>query len=134
MENVKRHLGSCHCGAVKYAVSFGPSAMMTSCNCTVCAKIGAISTIVKPDAFELLSGQDSLGTYEWGAKISRRHYCTKCGVHCFGRGFLEQVGGEFASVNCRTLDDLDVSTLTVVHWDGRHDNWQSGPRPTPWAW
>jgi hypothetical protein len=35
-------------------------------------------------------------------------------------------------VNLNCLDDADPNALKVAHWDGRHDNWQAGPRDAPW--
>jgi hypothetical protein len=87
---------------------------------------------VKPAAFTLRAGQDSLSSYEWGAKISRRFFCRHCGVHCYGRGFLEEVGGDYVSVNLNCLDAVDPSQLAVIYWDGRHNNWEAGPRDRPW--
>jgi len=45
---------------------------------------------------------------------------------------MAEVGGDYVSVNLNCLDDIDPSALAIVHWDGRHNNWQAGPRPTPW--
>lgn len=53
-------------------------------------------------------------------------------MHCFGRGHLEELGGDYVSVNVNTLDDIDPSLLQVVYLDGRHNNWDAGPRSTPW--
>jgi hypothetical protein len=53
-------------------------------------------------------------------------------VHVYGRGFLAEVGGDFVSVNLNCVDDLDLTQLPIIYWDGRHNNWQAGPRPTPW--
>jgi hypothetical protein len=64
--------------------------------------------------------------------MSTRYFCKICGVHCFGRGFLEMLGGDFVSVNFNTLDGVDVNQLELLHWDGRHNNWQAGARKTPW--
>jgi hypothetical protein len=36
------------------------------------------------------------------------------------------------SVNLHCVDGFDVSRTTLVYWDGRHDNWNAGPRSTPW--
>jgi hypothetical protein len=129
---MKKHAGSCHCGAVRYTVSIDETAKPSRCNCTICTKAGAIGCIVKPSAFELLAGEGETAFYEWGGKVARRHFCKTCGVFCFSRGFLEVLGGDFASINMNTLDDLDPSQVKVVYWDGRHDNWQAGPRDTPW--
>jgi hypothetical protein len=129
--STKKHPGSCHCGAVRFEVEVDAGAG-GQCNCSVCAKIGAVATIVKPDALRVLAGEESLSTYEWGARISKRYFCKHCGVHCFGRGHLAELGGDYASVNFRCLDDVDVADVKVSHWDGRHDNWQGGKRDTPW--
>lgn len=123
--------GSCHCGAVRYEVT-GDIAKGNRCNCSVCTKTNTTNFIVKPDAFKLTAGEDNLSVYEWGPKISKRFFCKTCGVHCFGRGFLAEVGGDFVSVNMNTLDDVELTAIELIHWDGRHDNWQAGPRPNAW--
>ncbi|MGC4087890.1 MAG: GFA family protein [Polyangiaceae bacterium] len=128
----KTHAGSCHCGAVRFEVELDLNQAASRCNCSVCTKIAATGLIVKPEALRLLAGEESLGVYEWGGRISKRYFCKQCGIHCFGRGHLEVLGGDYASVNCNALDDVDVATLQVVHWDGRHNNWMAGPRPEPW--
>ncbi|SRR6266542_1100201 len=69
---------------------------------------------------------------EWGAKISRRFFCKTCGIHCFARGHLAEVGGDYVSINLNCIDDLDPNELNVSYWDGRHNNWHAGPRSTPW--
>jgi hypothetical protein len=132
MEKPSKHKGSCHCGAVRFEVEIDPSAGASRCNCSICTKISPTGSMVKPDAFTLLSGEESLGQYAWGAKISTRFFCKQCGVHCFGRGHLAELGGDYVSVNMNCLDDIDPSTLKIVHWDGRHNNWHAGPRDTPW--
>jgi len=87
---------------------------------------------VKPEDFELLAGEAALGSYVWGGKVSERFFCRTCGVHCFGRGHLAELGGDFVSVNFNCLDDLEITDLKVMFWDGRHNNWDAGPRNTPW--
>jgi hypothetical protein len=102
------------------------------CNCSICAKVGAIGAIVKPTAFTLLQGEGSLGTYEWGAKISKRFFCSHCGIHSFARGHLAELGGDYVSVNLNCLDDFEPTAAKVTHWDGRHNNWEAGARDKPW--
>ena len=125
--------GSCHCGQVKFQVEADPAQGASRCNCSVCTKLGALGSIVKPEAFKLLTPESELGVYEWGAKISKRFFCKACGTHCFGRGHLAEIGGDYVSFSYNAVDDLEVSELTVVHWDGRHNNWQAGPSATPYA-
>ena len=128
----KKYAGSCHCGAVRFEFEADPNAGAGRCNCSICTKIAQTGLIMKPASFVLLSGEASLTEYAWGAKISRRSFCKHCGVHCFGRGHLAEVGGDFVSVNLNCVDGIDPAALKVVYWDGRHDNWEAGPRPTPW--
>jgi len=130
-ESVSKHRGGCHCGAVRFEVEVD-SSKGGMCNCSICTKVGTVGAIVKPAAFTLLAGEGGLGTYEWGAKISQRHFCKRCGVYVFGRGRLDVLGGDFVSFNVNCLDDVDPNALPLVHWDGRHDNWQAGPRDRPW--
>jgi len=126
------HRGSCHCGAVRFEAVVTVATGASKCNCSICQRVGAVSTMTTPANFRLLTGEESLSQYTWGAKISTRYFCKHCGVHCFGRGHLAELGGDFVSVNINTLEDVDPSTLPLVHWDGRHDNWHAGPRDTPW--
>ncbi|MCA9626190.1 MAG: GFA family protein [Myxococcales bacterium] len=128
-ENLKTYEGSCHCGAVKYRVTCDLGDAMR-CNCRICTKVAQTGVIVKPVAFELLSGSDVITHYP--NAVGKRSFCSRCGIHCFAEGNLPEVGGEFVSVNVNTLDGVELKDLQVVHWDGRHDNWQAGPRPQPW--
>ena len=130
-DNTQRHSGGCHCGAVRYQVTVDAT-HGGRCNCSICTKVAQLGAMVKPHAFSLVSGKESIGRYVWGGKISTRHFCKHCGVHCFGSGHLAELGGDFVSVNLNTLDDIEPSEVEVIHWDGRHDNWQAGPRSTPW--
>jgi hypothetical protein len=127
----KKLQGSCHCGAVKFEVEADPARGASRCNCSVCTKLGALASIVKPEAFRLLTPEAELGVYEWGAKISKRYFCKGCGTHCFGRGYLAEVGGDYVSFSYNAIDDFEINDLAVVHWDGRHNNWQAGPGKAP---
>jgi hypothetical protein len=125
--------GSCHCGAVKFRVTADLAKGGSRCNCSICTKVAPIGGIVKPEAFRLVSGEENLSSYEWGHKISTRYFCKHCGVHCFGRGSLPELGGAYVSVNYNCLDGVELGDLNVIYWDGRHNNWHAGPRDRAWA-
>lgn len=126
------HAGGCQCGAVRFEVDIAAGVTPTRCNCTICTKLAPTGSVVKPEAFRLLRGEESLTRYGKNPEVATRAFCSRCGVYCFGSGDLPQLGGAFVSVNWNTFDDVDLGTLAVLHWDGRHDNWMAGPRPTPW--
>ena len=131
-QGVKTYRGSCHCGAVRFEAELDLSQGASRCNCSICTKVGGTGMVVKPDAFRLLSGAEHLGEYRVGASPNSRSFCRHCGVHVFGKGDVPQLGGAFASVNVNCLDGVELSTLKVGYWDGRHDNWQAGMREQPW--
>ena len=130
-DQLRKHQGSCHCGAVRFEVVVDATAG-GRCNCSICTKLGVTGAIAKPDALAVLAGEDNLSTYEWGHKVSKRYFCRMCGVLCFARGHLAELGGDYVSVNLNALDDIDVGTIDIVYWDGRNNNWERGPRPSPW--
>lgn len=129
----KAYAGSCHCGAVQFRVTADLGKGAAKCNCSICTKVAQLGGIVKPEAFELLSSEENLSSYEWGGRTSQRYFCKRCGIHCFARGNLAELGGAYVSVNYNCLDGVELRELPVVYWDGRHNNWAAGPRPTPWA-
>ena len=124
--------GACHCGKVRIEADLDLAAGGNRCNCSICSKLRAWVVIAKPAAVRLLAGQDDLSSYEWGAKISKRMFCKHCGVHVFSRGFLEQVGGDFCSVNLAIMDlePATLATIPVRYFDGRHNNWMATPQFT----
>lgn len=124
--------GSCHCGAVQFRVTADLGKGGSHCNCSICTKLSQLGGIVKPDAFQLVSNENALSTYAWGGRTATRYFCKHCGVHCFMRGDLPQVGGAYVGINYNCLDGVELSDLKVVYWDGRHNNWEAGPRDRPW--
>lgn len=125
------HTGRCTCGDVRYQVELD-LARATRCNCTSCTKLGLTNVIVEPAAFTLLTDEAALPTYSRHPGIGQRAFCPRCHVTCFARFDIPQMGGPRVAVNLNTLDDFDAWMATVAYWDGRHDNWAAGPRPTPW--
>jgi hypothetical protein len=123
--------GSCHCGAVKFEATLDlPFA--TRCNCSICTKTMWTAAHCKPAQFTLIAGAAELSGYAWGMKVATRYFCKHCGVQCYGAGSLEELGGEFVSININALDGVDPHALALRHWDGRHDNWQAGMSDTAW--
>ncbi|HEX4461636.1 MAG TPA: GFA family protein [Polyangia bacterium] len=126
------HVGGCHCGAVRFEVDLDLTAPVGRCNCSICQKRSATGAIVKPAAFRVLAGGDDVGFYAMRAGGAGYSFCKRCGIQVFGSGDIPELGGAFVSVNVNCLDGVDPSTLDVIYWDGRHDNWHAGPRNTPW--
>lgn len=126
----KTYTGSCHCGRIRYEANIDLSKGTFKCNCSICTKVRNWLTLVKPDDFRLLSGEEHLQDYQFGSQRKHHLFCKHCGVHSFGWGEEPELGGKFFAVNVSCLDDVEVADLIaspMTYVDGRNDNWRSPP-------
>jgi len=121
--------GRCNCGAVRFEAECD-TRTGNRCNCSICTRLGVLTGTLKPADVRVLAGEENLTG--WKVPIGTRYFCKTCGIQCFARGYLKEIGGDYATVNYLTLDGFDPSGTRVLHWDGRHDNWKAGTREEPW--
>lgn len=129
----KTYHGSCHCGAVQFECDVDLAEGTSKCNCTMCAKTRYWKTIAKADAFRLLQGEEVLIDYQFGSMGIHHLFCNRCGVKSFGRGHMEELGGDFYGVNVACLDDAtdkELAEAPVQYEDGRNNAWESTPAET----
>ena len=117
MADPKTYRGGCHCGNVRYEVTASLSEVM-ECNCSICSKTGTLLTFVPADQFRLLAGQDRLTDYQFAKKTIHPVFCPVCGIRSFARGTRPD-GREMVAINARCLEDVDLGSLRVTHFDGR---------------
>jgi len=111
-----RHTGGCHCGRVRFEV-IGPERLEVSdCNCTICAKSGYLHFVVPKSRFKLMSGAESLSTYEFNTRTAKHLFCKVCGIKSF---YVPRSYPEGFSVNARCLDVGTVRELVVRPFNGQ---------------
>ncbi|MEJ8854680.1 GFA family protein [Variovorax robiniae] len=116
--------GSCHCGAIRFEIDTVID-RVTQCNCSVCTKKGILHHRVAPENFRLLGDDATLGTYKFGTRVAKHHFCTTCGIHTFTR---PRAAPELYTVNVRCLDDYDLQAESpeIAAFDGRHWEQEAG--------
>ncbi|WP_394203692.1 GFA family protein [Shewanella waksmanii] len=126
-------LGSCNCGAVKFAV-FSELADVYVCHCSICRKStgsgGIAVSVVANTAFEFTEGVDYISRWDKPNHDWMKHFCRVCGSPLPGENDQQTT---FIPVS---LLDSGDKNLTVKHhifvdskacWeqiprDGKHHN------------
>lgn len=101
--------GSCHCGAVRFEiVTDFPE--LTTCDCSICRRKNALMVKVHESAFRLISGQESLGAYQFHSFTATHYFCRTCGIYPFHR---KRITPDHFGVNVFCLDGFDPSGIPV---------------------
>ncbi len=85
------------------------------------------------DGDRLLQGEDVLADYQFGANTIHHFFCSHCGVKAFGRGDMEELGGQFYAINVACLDDAtdeELAQAPVTYENGRDVGWDQAPAET----
>ena len=111
------YAGGCHCGKVRYEVNMELESVI-SCNCSHCNMKGLLLSFVPVEQFRLLSGEDALTEYRFNKKQIEHLFCNTCGVQSFAYG-VDKEGARMAAINARCLDNVELTDLTLMPFDGR---------------
>ena len=113
----EKRTGRCHCGAVRYEAEVDLAKPALECNCTHCQIKGLLLSFVPRSAVTVQKGEDHLQEYRFNTEKIAHMFCKTCGVEPFGRG--EQNGQPMCGLNVRTIDDIDLPSITRIPYDGR---------------
>lgn len=109
--------GSCHCGQIAFEVEGEIDGVM-SCNCSICQRKGALMWFVPRASLQVTRGERAMSSYTFNKHAIQHKFCPNCGIHAFGEG-TDPSGEAMAAINVRCLENIDLDTLKVTHFDGR---------------
>ncbi|MDG4851191.1 MULTISPECIES: GFA family protein [unclassified Mesorhizobium] len=109
--------GSCHCGKVAFEVA-GELGGAVRCNCSICARKGALLWAVPHASMRLVAWGDDLGKYTFGKGLIAHRFCRTCGIHPFAED-VSQGSERSAYININCLDGIDHAAIEVFEFDGR---------------
>lgn len=111
---------SCHCGAVRIVVETAPTEV-TSCNCSVCRRTGALLAYYSPRQVRFMPSPPQTDTYVWGDKSIVFHRCKTCG--CFTHWLAVDPTYDRMGVNMRMADPQVLANVRIRRFDGA-DTWK----------
>jgi hypothetical protein len=112
-----KYNGSCHCGKTAFEVEGDLNGAM-ACNCSMCSRKGSLLWFVPREQLRLLTSDEDVGTYTFNKHVIKHRFCQTCGIHTYGEG-LDPKGDQIAAINIRCLEEIDLGSVPVQHFDGR---------------
>ena len=109
--------GSCHCGRIAFEVEGEPGDVL-ECNCSHCSRKGYLLWFVPRDKLRLTTPERAMASYTFNKHVIQHHFCPTCGCAPFGFG-TDPRGAATAAVNVRCLEDVDLTALKRIPYDGR---------------
>ena len=110
--------GSCHCGTVQFTVTLsGGIASARRCDCSLCARRGAVAVSAAKDDITYTAGRDNLTLYQFNTKTAEHYFCKTCGIytHHRRRSNPDEVG-----VNLACLEGQTPFLAEVLVHDGQN--------------
>jgi hypothetical protein len=109
--------GGCHCGRISFQVD-GNIDQVLECNCSICTKRGYLLWFVDRHKLKLLTPEANLSTYTFNKHHIKHRFCSVCGCGPFGEA-ADQTGKSKAAINVRCLENVDLSKIKRVLYDGK---------------
>jgi hypothetical protein len=115
----QQYHGSCHCGAIRFSFECEPITKGVRCNCSICARKGALMSPerVPAEKLKIETGDDALALYQFGTKTAKHYFCRHCGIYPFHEAALKP--GHYR-INLGCVDEIDSLALAFDVLDGKH--------------
>lgn len=115
VEILNRHRASCHCGAVELELSLPDGLIdVRRCDCSICARRGAIGASVPLDGITIIQGEEFLTLYQFNTQTAKHYFCSKCGIytHHQRRSNPQQYGFNIACL--KGVNPLQIKDIPIM--------------------
>ena len=112
---------TCHCGLIEIEVNIKKSFEdLYRCNCSMCIRKGAITTIVDKKDLKVIKGIDKLTCYQFKTNVAKHYFCSNCGIqtHNLRRRDPNTYGINVACIN--EISTKELFNFKVRINDGRN--------------
>ena len=131
---LETHVGSCHCGAIRFEADIDLDEGSNRCNCSYCAKARTWFAFAKgPERFRLLDGT-GVSDYRWTPPGEPEPhltftFCRTCGIRTYAKGNVESLGGTFHAISVPALDlsPAQFAAIPVRYVNGRDRAYDETP-------
>jgi hypothetical protein len=107
---------TCHCDAIRIIVR-QPPRTVTSCNCSICRRYGALWAYYKPSSVTIEAPKGGLSKYSWNRRIRDYYRCKRCGCVTHYTYRTKQRKATIA-VNAVNFAPTDLLGVRIRHLDG----------------
>ena len=110
---------NCHCGQIEIEVNLTKGLEdLYRCNCSMCKRKGAISTVIDKKDLKVTKGEELLKFYQFNTNVAKHYFCTNCGIHTHNR---PRINPKIYGINVACIDDIDVFKFKdIAVNDGRN--------------
>ena len=106
--------GACHCGAVVLEVTLSDGLRTARrCDCSYCARRGAIAVTAPLGGVLVVKGQENLTLYQWNTMTAKHWFCKTCGIYTHHQ---RRSNPNECGVNVAVLDGINPRDLGDVPW------------------
>jgi hypothetical protein len=114
-------IASCHCGGVRMEVADMPQSL-TSCNCSICRRLGALWAYYTRREARLLSDSGSVAAYVWNDRVIEFYHCVVCGCSTHYESVEKDHASRFV-VNARCMPPETIANIRIRTFDGA-ESWK----------
>ena len=107
---------TCHCGRAALEVARAPR-RLTSCNCSICRRYGALWAYYRADAVRLLYRKRDVENYSWGDRMLRFIRCRHCGC-VLHHERVKKTPESRIGVNARNFEPAVIARARIRRLDG----------------